>query len=283
MIELRFTVNKQQEQLLNVRTKRTLYKLCSEAALQSRIASAICESELYEVIKKYDLCDVYDFSGLHISVAKMLVKCVITVIYRYPRLRSRMNFIGSVKGYKALLDKLAENDSATIKTLGMQYIANRESITAISKATKALLNKTTNQDGNTLAQAISVMGILDGILLDEEDFSNREFRQIKISLEHAVAIRQSPQGCASVEAVIYHEIGHLLDYLCGVSEKSDVLSDFNSQSKEELTNALSSYAATSVQEFVAEGFAECMASPFPRQTAKRILNYIDDCYNLLKG
>lgn len=281
MKELRFTINNKQEQLLNVRAKRTLYKLCSEAALQSRVAAAICESELREIIKKYDLCDVCDFTGLHISVAKVLVKCVVAVTYKYPRLRSRMNFIGSRKGYMSLLDKLAGGDAETIKSLGMQYIADRGSINAVSNAAKELLCKSSTNQGNTLAQAIWVMGILDGIIIDEEDFNNKEFRQIKIALERAVEMKQSPQGCASVEAVIYHETGHLLDFLCSVSKKAEVVSDFNSRSEEELKDELSLYAATSVCEYVAEGFAESMSSPAPRQLAKRILSYIDSSYAAL--
>lgn len=280
MIEIRYEITEKQEQMLHDRCRRVLFMRCSEAALQSRIASAICESELHEIIKKYDLCDICDFSGLHISVAKMLVKCVITVLYKYPRLRGGMNFIGSRRGYFTLLDAVIKSDAKAVKELGMQYIMNAESMQSVGLASKELLERSSSSEGNTLAQAVAIMGILDGIMIDEEDFNSKEFRKIKIELERAVATKQSPQGCASVEAVIYHEIGHLLDFLCHVNERQEVIAEFNSYTEEQLTDKLSSYAATSVQEYIAEGFAECMASLAPRYIAKRILQQIDDSYKV---
>lgn len=233
-------------------------------------------------IRKYDLCDLYDFSGLHISVAKMLVKCVIKVSYRYPRLRSRMNFIGSRKGFLSLLERLADCDISTVKRLGIQYIADDDLIRGLSETSKKLIEMSSSGDGNVLAQAITVMGILDGIILDEQDFGSRELHQARVELENAVATGQSPQGCASVEAVVYHEIGHLLDYLCDISENDEVLAEFSSCSADEITEALSYYASTSIQEYLAEGFAESMANPLPRKTARQILSYFDNAYSALQ-
>lgn len=281
MIEVHYTVTEKQERMLCERARRTMFKRCSESILQSRVASAVCESELREWIKKYDLCDVCDFSGLHISVAKMLVKCVITVMYKYPRLRGRMNFIGSRKGYMELLDKLSENDSETVRVLGIQYIMDTDSVKSIGNSGKQLLNETFGSRGNTLAEAISFFGIIDGILIDEADFNSKEIRNIKIELERAMLTRHFPKGCASVESVIYHEIGHIMDYLCRIRNRRDVISEFNAFTKEELTNNLSSYATVSVAEYIAEGFSECMSSSSPRAVATTILRHIDECYKSL--
>lgn len=281
MIEIKYTLQEQQAELLKVRTNRKMYKLCPESLLLARVSSAVCESELYDIVKKYNLCDVCDFEGLHISVAKIMVKCVVSVLYKYPRIRGTVNFIGSRKGYMSLLDRLADYDFSTVKDLGVQYIADSNLLCILSNSLKELFSDFSNKNVNALAQAISAMGIADGILLDDEDFSSKEIRQIKIELERAVATKQFPQGCASVESVIYHEMGHLLDYLCGISKDEEVLSEFNNHTRDELINMLSEYAATSVREFVAEGFSEIMSNPTPRPTALRILNLIDKIYSRL--
>lgn len=282
MIEFNCEITEKQKRLLNDRAKRVMLMRCSEFVLQDRVASVICESQLRELIKKYDLCDVSDFSGLHISVAKMLTKCAISATYKYPRLRAKMNFIGSRQGYMDLLDKLSINDEETVRALGIQYIMDSDTVKSIGSVAKQLLADSMGSDGNTLAQAVSFIGIIDGILVDEADFNNKEFRQIKIELERAVATKQFPQGCSSVEAVIYHEIGHVLDFLCGISKSTAVVNEFNSYTQKQLKDDLSAYAATSVMEYVAEGFAESMSNPLPRAIASNILKHINDFYNSLK-
>ena len=283
MFNISFELNDKQSELLDVRLERSLYKLCSEEKLHSLIGSAICESELSAIIKKYGLSDVCDFSGLHISVAKCLVDCVVTMLYRYPKLRSRLCFIGSKKGYVNTVSKLIDGESALLKSLGLQYILSKDTAKQIGQAIVGMFDESTETaEHNTLAQAVSLMGILDGILLDESDFGQRDIRQIKMLLECSVLASHSPKGCASVESVIYHELGHLLDFLCGGSEDERLRSEYYSTPREIIANNLSDYAATSIEEYVAEGFSEYMSSDSPRATATHIKEIIDACYRRIQ-
>lgn len=280
MIEFSFELGAQQSELLNVRLKRKFYKLCQEAKLHSLINSAICESELAAIIKKYGLSDVCDFSGLHISVAKRLTDCVVTALYMYPKLRSRICFIGSKKGYMNALSKLSAYDGEFIKSLGVQYVLSEASAAKIGQVVADLLNDDKDEwDGqNTLAHAMYVCGVLDGIILDDKDFGKNDILQIKLKLKMDALVSHSPKDCASIESVIYHEIGHLLDYLCDVSKDKRLSCEYSSISKLEIKKSLSEYAAISIEEYIAEGFSEYMSTSSPRAAAKRIKEAIDRRY-----
>lgn len=255
MIEISFQLNSQQTELLEVRAKRELYRLCPETKLHSLIGSAICESELVSIIKKYGLSDVCDFSGLHISVSKRLTDCVVTALYLYPKLRSRICFIGSKRGYDNALKKLIAYEPQFLKALGVQYVLSETAAKQIGQAAGKVLDEAREKgEQNTIAQAISVCGILDGIILDDTDFGKKDIRQIKIELERSVLAAHSPKGCASIESVINHEIGHLLDYLCGVYGDEQLRSEYNSMSAETVKKELSDYATSSINEYIAEGF-----------------------------
>lgn len=282
MIEISFALNRQQSELLNIRTKRQLYRLCSEEKLHSLIKSAVHESELVAIIKKYGLSDVCDFTGLHISVAKKLTDCIVTVLYRYPRLRSRVCFIGSYKGYEKAIKRLVAADGEFLKMLGVQHILTSANARQFGEAVNALLGEIQELDGeNILAQAISFCGIFDAIIIDERDFGARDIRQIKIELESSVLASHFPKGCASIESVIYHEIGHLLDFLCNASSDSRLRSEYDGLSRDSIVNNLSYYASTSVAEFIAEGFSEYMSSESPRALANRIVQLLDERYKTL--
>ncbi|MGN1061440.1 MAG: hypothetical protein ACI4QN_06885 [Candidatus Coproplasma sp.] len=279
MIGISFKLNGQQAELLDVRAKRELYKLCPESKLHSLISSAICESELTSIIKKYGIGDVCDFSGLHISVSKHLTDCIVTALYMYPKLRSRICFIGSKKGYEYALEKFIAYDDTFIKSLGVQYILSQASAKQIGQGVSKIINETSGRNGgNMLAQAINVGCVLDGIVLDDKDFEKNDIRQIKIELERSVLASHSPKDCASVKSVIFHEIGHLLDYLCRIAEDVQLCSLYNSMSVETIRTQLSYYATTSIHEFIAEGFAEYMSSQSPRSLARQVKQAIDRRY-----
>lgn len=282
MITLRYTLDEKQEKLLSLRVCRKMLKLCPQEVLQARVKDIKNEGDLCNLVKKYDLADVCDFSGLHISASKMLANHLITVMFKYPLLRGRLNFVGSFKGYCNILEKLINLDQTTIKALGMQHIFNSYSIKSVASSLKELLDSPSGAGGNVLAQAISSGGILDGIMLDDRDFNNKAFYFIKNNLKRNVENKNFPQCCDTVDSVVFHEIGHVLDYLCDISNDTKLLSEFHSYTKEQIKNGLSQYASTSVEEYIAEGFSEYMSNPTPRKMAKDVVTHINACYKKLK-
>ena len=255
----------------------------SEERLHELAENAWSEDSLAQLVRKYGLCDVCDFSGLNISAARVLVNCAIAALYRYPLLRSRFCYLGSQKGYVALVKKLTQCDAETMKALGLQHICGAELARSFGQGLLEFMAEPSRGTGNVLAQAVLAGGFLDGVLLDERDFSTERFREIKESLEESVRIGHFAKDCASVSAVIFHEIGHLLDSLCGVSEGAAVQEAFREGRERKIAKELSAYAATSPAEYVAEGFAECMSSGAPRRAARAVAEAIAKSYQTLEA
>ena len=87
-----------------------------------------------------------------------------------------------------------------------------------------------------------------------------------------------PKGCTGPESIIYHEVGHLMDYFCKVSSSDAFPLYFGHFSEQDIRSELSEYATKNPAEMIAEGFAEYMCSPSPRPLACLIGRIIDDKY-----
>lgn len=283
MRTIQFHLDPVQQELLDVRGQRRFVMRCSEERLHEQAEEAYSLGEMRALVKKYGLCDMCDFSGLNVSAAKILINCAVTALYRYPCLRGKMCYLGSRGGYVRMLRRLSEHDADTLRALGVQHICDDALARSLGQTVGELVAEREEGDGsNILAEAISCMGLVDGILLDEADFSTQRFLQVKEELASSVRAKHSPIGCASVSAVIYHEIGHLLDYLCGTSKDPAFAVRFEEMGKNRITMALSRYASTSAAEFVAEGFSEYMSNPSPRKTACMIAEAIDRGYRAVE-
>lgn len=284
MIHIKFCINETQRELLGIRKDRRFVMRCEEGQLHELVENAFSEDQLLAIVKKYGLCDVCNFSGLNMSVSRIAVNCVISALYKYPRLRGAMCYVGSKKGYLSMLKKFSEHDEDTLKLLGVQYICDGSTARSLGQAVTELISEPDEDpQENVLAHAISGMGLLDGILLDENDFGTEKFLQIKRSLKQNVRSGYSPKGCGSVASVIFHEIGHLLDYLCKVSKDEEFAGQYEGKSEYEIGKSLSKYAATSVKEYVAEGFAEYMSNSSPRRAAMDVAAAIERCYQTQKA
>ena len=283
MKQMGFEIGALQNELWQVRKQRRFVMRSSEERLHELAENAWSEDSLAQLVRKYGLCDVCDFSGLNISAARVLVNCAIAALYRYPLLRSRFCYLGSQKGYVALVKKLTQCDAETMKALGLQHICGAELARSFGQGLLEFMAEPSRGTGNVLAQAVLAGGFLDGVLLDERDFSTERFREIKESLEESVRIGHFAKDCASVSAVIFHEIGHLLDSLCGVSEGAAVQEAFREGRERKIAKELSAYAATSPAEYVAEGFAECMSSGAPRRAARAVAEAIAKSYQTLEA
>lgn len=282
MISIGFNLDDMQSELLCVRKNRRFVMRCTEERAHELVENAYSADQLTKFVHKYGLCDVCNFTGLDMSASRVIVNCVITVMYKYPCLRGSMCYIGSKKGYIVLLKNFSAYDEYTLKSLGVQHICDSNTAKSVGEAMISMLSEADkDSEANVLAQAISGVGLLDGILLDENDFSTSRFLQIKKNLRQSVKSKFSPEGCDSVTSVIYHELGHMLDYLCNVSADKEVFEQYEKSSKHDIGKALSTYAASSIQEYIAEGFAEFMSNSSPRETARFIANTITRCYQSL--
>ena len=211
MIRIGFNLDDMQSELLCVRKNRRFVMRCTEERAHELVENAYSADQLTKFVHKYGLCDVCNFTGLDMSASRVIVNCVITVMYKYPCLRGSMCYIGSKKGYMVLLKNFSAYDEYTLKSLGVQHICDSNTAKSVGEAMISMLSEADkDSEANVLAQAVSGVGLLDGILLDENDFSTSRFLQIKKNLRQSVKSKFSPEGCDSVTSVIYHELGSCL-------------------------------------------------------------------------
>lgn len=79
-----------------------------------------------------------------------------------------------------------------------------------------------------------------------------------------------PKGASTVKSYFDHEVGHIIDYAYGIRSDKDMIALFNQYTKREIETGLSGYGATSIAEFIAEGYTEYVNSPAPREIARQI-------------
>jgi hypothetical protein len=81
------------------------------------------------------------------------------------------------------------------------------------------------------------------------------------------------------------EVGHALDSLLRLRNDPEMVTLWNSYSKEAITNELSVYGSGRIQDFIAEGWAEYCNNPSGtrRPLSKEIGSLILEKYRLWKG
>ena len=102
------------------------------------------------------------------------------------------------------------------------------------------------------------------------------------SLKRNVDNKYHPIGCDTIKSILDHEIGHQLDDLLGI-RKIQEIRDLRSVPLKDLTEKLSSYtwdnsSSDRYAEMIAEGWAEYLNNPNPREYAKKIGEVIEREY-----
>ena len=274
-------LDRHQYSLLNKRFVRQFLVLCSETRLVEMIDKASKYQELESIAKKYSLCDSCDFSDINIYGAKRALKVFVRILYKYPKLRGKFCYIGSPIGYQKKMERLASGDVEILKEFGLQYICEEKISLQLGVLMSKLAKSIVDGDDSYIAMAVSAYGLFDAVLLDSQDYEGYAYIKLVSDLKHNMIHGFSPRGCYTPESVIYHEIGHLIDYLCNLSENPRLLSYVRTLSEREVRQGLSEYATTSTAELIAEAFAEYMCNPTPREIATRIGRMIESEYKRL--
>ena len=264
--------------LLDSRHKRSFFKVCKKEALLEKIDLARNTDEIEAIAKKYYLCDVCELGELNLHGAIKLFKVVVELLYRYPMLRSRFCYIGSFSGYKKALAALKDRDREMVVAFGLQHLGSIESISHISKMTLGSLVDMNYVGGECMASAISAFGLLDAMVLNPQSFGGYDYVRMINSLRENERQGFHPVGCNTAESVIYHEAGHMLDYLASASADSALVALYNSLDKGRIEKELSGYAASSIAEFIAEAFSEFMTSERPRALSREVSKILSEAY-----
>ena len=278
MLAIETYMDQTQYALYTARTERSLFRLRSLSAMIKQIDSAESVEELTAFTLRYGLCDYCDYNGLNIKVVKMMVSSIVEVGFRFPRIRSRSCFLGSKTGFSNALIKLRDKDEETIQAFGLREICSDALIQDLAEEGLYLIDHTVynGRANNILAQAFWLFGLLDAVVLDEADFSGLGYRKLKTALQENVSAGFHPLYCDDPKYVLYHEYGHILDFIYGISEDEEFLRFYHSMEEKEVEAELCRYALYNEREFFAEGFSEYMCATRPRALSSKIIDFLEN-------
>ncbi len=264
--------------LLESRHKRSFFKVSRKEALIEKIEAVRDTAALEALAKKYYMCDVCELGEINLHGAIKLFKVITELLYRFPMLRSRLCYIGDFSGYKRALSALSDGDVSLVRAFGLQHLGSVESISTISRLTLDSLVEMSCVDGECMASAISAFGLLDAMVLNPKSFGGYDYIRMINGLRENERLGFHPKGCNTAESVIYHEAGHMLDYLTSASSDCHIKGLYNSLGREKIIKELSEYASVSLDEFIAEAFCEYMSSQSPRPLSREVAQILKSAY-----
>lgn len=261
------------------RGKRKFKPLGTPADLRAELKSLPDADAISDFALENDLCDYCDFGGLHTEAARCLVSVVLECCLKYPLLRAKTCFIGSVDAFCERMKEAAEGNGEVIVQFGLEKIIDDvNELKKLGEGAYASMCAQKKKKDDYLAFASDHYGFFDAVVLDSQDFGNNALGAQEEALVYNAEVGFHPEGCTSVEYVIYHEMGHLLDYILEVSSSDEFENMKKDYKPADITRELCRYAAYNSQEMLAEAFAECFCNKKPRPLAKRIGLMIDRAY-----
>ena len=90
-------------------------------------------------------------------------------------------------------------------------------------------------------------------------------------LKKNVLSKFHPEGCDTLQSIIDHEIGHLLDNTYGIVKSKEFIQIIGGLRQSDIANGLSAYAASDpINEIISEAWSEYKNNPSPRPISKAI-------------
>ncbi|MBO4963028.1 MAG: hypothetical protein J6C97_04550 [Clostridia bacterium] len=272
-------MTQKQYNLYQARAKRSFFKLTPMQKVLNLIEKATNTKELENIAKKYDICDVCRVDKLHLQGVKCLLSSIVKMLYKYPRLRANTCFVGSHQELRKILMAFGMGNKELLKEFGLQFVLD-----PISARKIALINLDNVQDlirhsDSFIATAVSAFGLFDSILIDQEDYNPKKYASLVSDILYSEQSGFHPKNCGTPESIIFHELGHLIDYLCNISSCAEFARLYRGYSALKVKRELSEYATVSPQEFLAEAFAEYESSNTPREIARQVGQLIQQKYN----
>lgn len=284
MIQRQITFTRQQYDNFRRRSTRVFSPVRPQASLLAEVNAAKTSSQIASIVLNNRLCDDCDMADFDLSFARSLATALTLVSYKFPKIRAKLGYVGSKKGFLSALQKLALADRSAIRRYELTNVCSDRCIAEIAADGIIMIDQTNYSRrvgaSNILAQAFSLHSIIEALMLDEEDFGGSGYQRTRRDLAFG---HDHPKGCEDPISIVYHELGHLLDYLCDVNEDPSFRGYYNGFSKDRIKRDLSDYAATNAYEFFAEAFTEYMCSNNPREIACRVGIYLEDKYKKAKG
>lgn len=204
-------------------------------------------------------------------------------ISEFPKLQGRMKFAGSAQARIELQKELIE---AEMRDSLLRFHPELTEAEIRDKIKLQLRQYKLAVDDH--AYAISYSGYqyadLTGVVVNETYGAN--YSKFITSLEKDVRLLWHPVGCGNVKAVMDHELGHQIDSLLRLTNRTTAQSFadaelkriYNEAKKMGIEDALSGYGKTKKSEFLAEAWSEYLNNPNPRRAAQEFGDRIRQIY-----
>lgn len=274
MAGLELELTDEQGALLEARLNRSFDKGNEAALIYRRIENASTTEELENIAREYRFCDKIELSGIDRTIARKVLRVLLNVLVRFPKLAGRLNYVGTYREYEAFLSKMGEDNMKCVREVGLQEIFDESMARTFGKFGANLCKELWAEDMMSLSAYVSMGGLCNGLLFDsinEKDFAYLNALSIIRKNEQ---MGFHPKGCNGFESVAYHEIGHMVDEMCFFSFSEEGSAFLAQYSSEEIAQGLSRYATASPQECVAEAVAEVFSSLSPRRISMEIYDKI---------
>lgn len=242
-------------------------------SIASQARMAINNEELASVCKKLNIADEIYLGKVDLWLAKHALSAVYRSLKLYPKLRSELFYFGTLNGFINKKGNLIDRVSN-----GNAILSN-------------LMNTATANVATSCRQAFEVNGLamafftgnsnsfFSGIIINGKSLNQQTV--IK-NLEYGELSGYSPQGCKSIKSAVDHEIGHLLDFMLGISDSSEYRKFIKEYDIDNLSKNLSKYSvlnnSMNHREIVAEAFSEYRNNLTPRMVASFIGELINRKY-----
>ena len=275
-------LSEQQLKLMLARFDRAFFKRCRKEVILTAIEDAHNTADLEAIAKKYYLCDVCAFADINLYGVKRILKVIVEALYKYPKLRSKLCFIGTHHTLGRMFEQMERGDEDVLKAFNLHYVCNRDNAQKLGHIITNVLNAIIGDHEGYIATAMCAFGLFDALLLDKNDFDGYAYLQVVSDLRANEASGFHPKACNSVEFVVYHELGHLIDDMCGFYRSDQFNRFYSGLTTADIKFGLSGYALESPKEFIAEAFAEYMCNPSPRPIAAKTVELLDAAYHSSK-
>ena len=240
--------------------------------LAERARRATTNEELAQVCLRMDVADHVFLGKVDIWLAKHALSALYRNLKKYPYMRSRMNYFGTLNGFINCQDTiLRESLPPNYVQMGVAQMVD-QSLDQMCENVRGCFR----QNGLAVAVTVPVGSVVIGaVMVNGFSFHQQSIMQ---TLAQGEAMGHSPKGCKSVKSVVEHEIGHVLDNLLGIQQHPAFQALLRQCNQYYIATNLSQYAATSPMEMVAEAYSEYCNNPNPRPLATQIGQLIDAEY-----
>jgi hypothetical protein len=219
-----------------------------------------------------DVADHVFLGKVDIWLAKHALSALYRTLKKYPYMRGRFNYFGTLNGFIKCQDAIIrESLPAGYMQMGVGRMVD-QSLDQMCENVRECFR----QNGLAVAVTVPVGNVVIGaVMLNGFSFHQQGIMQ---TLAQGEMMGHSPRGCKTVKSVVEHELGHVLDALLNIQQHPTFQALYRQLTPQYIAVNLSQYGATSPAEMIAEAYSEFCNNPSPRPLAMKIGQLIDSEY-----